>query len=61
MKSKSQATIPKKVRRVLHLEKSDRIIVISRASDLDLDYLRSISKTMNEWDSDEDDRAFGNL
>lgn len=68
--SKYQATIPKEVRRALHLEKADRIIyrilkdntvVISRASPLDLDYLRSISTTLNEWDSEEDDRAFRDL
>lgn len=68
--AKYQATIPKEIRKILHLEKADRIIyrilkdntvVLSRATPLDLDYLRSISKTLNEWDSEEDDEAFRNL
>ena len=68
--SKYQATIPKEVRQVLHLEARDRIVyliqddntvLITRASPLDLDYLNSISNTLSEWESEEDERAFGSL
>jgi antitoxin PrlF len=68
--SKYQATIPKKVRKVLHVEAGDRIlytiknentVIITRANPLDLDYLSSTSKTLNEWNSEEDEHAFRNL
>jgi AbrB family looped-hinge helix DNA binding protein len=68
--SKYQATIPKEVRRALHLEAKDRILYliqddntvkITRMSPLDLDYLKSLSTTLSEWESEEDERAFRNL
>lgn len=70
LSSKYRATIPKEVRKVLHLEAGDRIIfliqdndtvLIRRATPLDLDYLRSLSNTLNEWKSEEDENAFRSL
>lgn len=68
--SKYQATIPKEIRKHLHLESGDQIlyellpddtVVVRKTTPLDLDYLHSINKTMNEWESDEDEQAYKNL
>lgn len=68
--SKYQATIPKEVREHLHLKSGDVIsyevlpdntVTVSKAVPLDLDYLKSLELTMNEWNSDEDEQAFKNL
>lgn len=47
------ATIPKKVKQ------DDQPDVWS--SLLDLDYLSSISRTLSEWESEEDEKAFKDL
>ncbi len=68
--SKYQATIPKEIRKHLHLESGDEIlyellpdntVVVRKTSPLDLDYLQALNSTINEWESDEDDQAFKNL
>lgn len=68
--SKYQATIPKKIRQCLHLESGDEIlyellpdntVVIRKTSPLDLEYLRALNSTMNEWESDDDERSYKNL
>jgi antitoxin PrlF len=68
--SKYQATIPKEIRKHLHLESGDQIlyellpddtVIIRKTSPLDLEYLNALSSTMNEWKSDEDERAYKNL
>ena len=68
--SKYQATIPKKIRDELSLGAKDRVVfevkgnhtvVIRKLKPLDLDYLKSISSTLSEWDSQEDDEAFRGL
>ena len=68
--SKYQATIPKEIRRHLHLEGGDQIVyellsdntvVVRKNTPLDLDYLNALNKTLNEWESDEDEKAYKNL
>lgn len=68
--SKYQATIPKDVRKQLQLESGDQIIyellqdgtvVVRKSSPLDVEYLRALNKTMNEWESDEDEQAYKDL
>ena len=68
--SKYQATIPKEIRNQLHLESGDEIlyellsdntVIIRKSSPLDLDYLRALNFTMNEWESDADEQAYRNL
>lgn len=68
--SKNQATIPKEIRKHLHLESGDEIlyellpdntVIIRKTSPLDLDYLQALNFTMNEWESEEDEQAYKNL
>ncbi len=68
--SKYQATIPKEVRKQLHLESGDQIVyellqdgtvIVRKSSPLDLEYLRALNTTLNEWESDEDEQAYKNL
>lgn len=68
--SKYQATVPKEIRDVLHLEKGDKIlyellpddtVVIRKTYPLDVEYFETLSQTMNEWESEEDEQAYKNL
>ena len=68
--SKYQATIPKEIREHLHLESGDQVlyellpdntVLIRKTHPLDLEYLDSLNKTMNEWSSEEDEQAYRNL
>lgn len=68
--SKFQATVPKEIRKHLHLESGDEIlyellsdntVIVRKISPLDLDYLTALNSTMNEWKSDEDEQAYKNL
>ncbi len=68
--SKYQATIPKEIRKHLHLESGDEIlyellpddtVLVRKTSPLDLDYLGALNSTMNEWESDQDEQAYKNL
>lgn len=68
--SKYQATIPKEIRKHLHLKSGDRIlyellpddtVIVRKTTPLDLEYLNAINATMNEWNSDEDEQAYKNL
>ncbi len=68
--SKYQATIPLEVRKHLRLKAKDQIIyeilegngvVIRKASPLDIEYLKALNYTLNEWDSPEDDEAYKDL
>ena len=67
---KYQASIPKKVRDKLHLHKGDTIIfeistndqvTVRKMAKKDEKYLSAIEETLNEWSSEEDDRAFKDL
>lgn len=66
---KYQATIPQAVREKLAIEKGDRVIfdiedekvVLKKLSPLDWEYLESVSATLNEWSSEADEEAYGDL
>ncbi len=68
--SKYQATIPKEIRKHLHLESGDQIlyellsddtVIVRKTTPLDLDYLQALNSTMNEWESDEDGQSYKDL
>jgi len=67
---KYQATIPKPVRDALGLEQGDLVsfefdesgrIVLGKATPVDVEHLESLSSTLEEWLSREDDEAYGEL
>lgn len=68
--SKFQATVPKEVREILSLTSKDQIIyeilddqtvLVRKASPLDKAYLKGIDQTLEEWNSDDDEKAYKNL
>jgi antitoxin PrlF len=67
--SKYQATIPLEIRSILGLSKGDTIlfevsnnkVTLKKAPTIDWKYLSSVEKTLDEWNSEEDDEAFRNL
>ena len=68
--SKFQATIPRDVRKALHVGAGDRIvfeirpdmtIVIKKADGIDRSYLKSLESTLSEWSSRNDDEDFNDL
>lgn len=67
--AKSQTTVPAGVRRALKLHPGDQVLYhvgpngvsISKAEPLDWEYLRSLEKTLSEWNSPEDAAAFDDL
>lgn len=66
---KHQATIPKEVRERLHLKAGDKIVFsiendrvyLQKVAGLDVPYLRSLEVTLDEWASEEDDKAYSDL
>lgn len=66
---KYQATIPKPVRRLLHLDAGDAIafdiedndVHIRKARPVDLAFARSLEGTLNEWVSEADEEAYRDL
>ena len=46
---------------ILYERLPDNSIVVRKSSPLDLEYLRALSSTLNEWESDEDEQAYRNL
>ncbi len=68
--SKYQATVPKRIREALKLESGDQIfyellpdntVIVRKTTPLDLDYLKALEATLNEWNSEEDEQAYKNL
>jgi len=68
--TKYQATIPKEIRAKLNLEAGDYLlfedkndeIVISKVKNIDWQYLKSVSSTLEaEWLSEADEEAYGDL
>ncbi len=68
--SKYQATVPREIRKHLHLKSGDRIVyellpdntvVVRKTSPLDLDYYQALNATLSEWESKEDEQAYKNL
>ena len=69
---KFQATIPLKVREELGIQSGDKLIfkhnddgdiVVQKKviNPVDWDYLKSVEDTLSEWNSPEDDEAYGDL
>jgi AbrB family looped-hinge helix DNA binding protein len=67
---KYQATIPAEIRKILKLEKGDRVafeirkdgsVVLRKASPLDESWAKSLESTLGEWGAAEDEDAFGDL
>lgn len=66
---KYQATIPAEVRSFLHLEKGDRVkfaiegdmVIVQKLPYTDYEYLDSLSKSLPEWLSSEDNEAYNDL
>ena len=67
--SKSQTTIPKKVREALKVGPGDTLVyelekgrvIVRKATGLDRAYLGAVQATLSEWDSPQDDEAYNNL
>ncbi|MDA9818078.1 AbrB/MazE/SpoVT family DNA-binding domain-containing protein [Flavobacteriaceae bacterium] len=63
---KGQATIPLKIREILHLDLGDYIsfaqqgdnIILKRAKKEDKDILKLMENSLTEWNSAEDDKQF---
>lgn len=66
---KFQATIPLPVRRALKLGKGDQVafeirgevVILRRATPLDVEFARAVSGTLSEWASKADERAYADL
>jgi antitoxin PrlF len=66
---KHQATIPAEIRKVLDLQGGDFVefeihdkkVIIRKLPLLDLEFARSLQKTVSEWGSEEDDKLYANL
>jgi len=66
---KYQATIPSEIRSFLHLEKGDRVkfkiegdkVMVQKLPYSDYEHLDSLSKSLPEWLSPEDDEAYNDL
>ncbi|WP_317706574.1 AbrB/MazE/SpoVT family DNA-binding domain-containing protein [Methylomarinovum caldicuralii] len=68
--SKGQATIPAEIRKALGIRPGDRIVWeidaegavrIRRATPLDLEYLKAVESTLEEWHSEADEAAYHDL
>ena len=68
--TKGQATVPVSVRKRLHLEPGDTVIFeeseagtvrLRKAEPLDLEFLSALEKTLSEWNSVNDDKAYRDL
>lgn len=68
--SKYQATIPEKIRRILHLHSGDSVafeitpnekVFIRRATPVDLEFARALEGTLPEWLSKHDEEAYRDL
>lgn len=67
--SKGQVTLPKAIRDVLRAQTGDliayevagNVVRLRRLEPFDAAFHVAVSKTLEEWSSDEDDEAFGDL
>ncbi len=68
---KYQTTIPKDVRKYLHLKEGDSVafdidkktdsVVIKKINPIDIEYIRSLEPTLEEWNSKNDEDAYNDL
>lgn len=69
LSSKGQLTIPKKIRDSISLKPGDLVVyeihdncvMLKRVEPFDAAYHAALSKTLDEWDTPEDDEAFRDL
>ena len=70
LSSKGQVTIPKEVRKSLGLEPGDFVtyelskddaVILRRVEPYDAAYHFAVSETLEEWGSESDEEAFGDL
>ena len=69
LSSKGQVTIPKDIREAIGLEPGNMIayevqngsVILSRVEAFDAAFHEALSKTLEEWDSPEDEEAFRDL
>ena len=67
--SNYQTTIPQEIRTLLSIHKGDAVlfevegkkVVLKKVPAMDIDYLKAVRSTLNEWESKEDDELFGHL
>ena len=68
--TKSQATIPKKIRKVLGIRPGDSVafevsenhrVSIRKAIPIDLEFAKALERTLTEWLSKNDEEAYGGL
>ncbi|HLX30896.1 MAG TPA: type II toxin-antitoxin system PrlF family antitoxin [Casimicrobiaceae bacterium] len=68
--SKGQTTVPQEVRAALQSKPGDllawdldkdRRVIVRRLQRVDLEYLRAVEKTISEWNTAEDEAAYGDL
>lgn len=67
--TKYQATIPESIREFLDLKKGDRIafkisedkVLLNKVKSSDYEYLKSLSSTLSEWGTEDDDEAYKDL
>ena len=70
LSSKSQITLPKKIREAVGLHPGDAVLYdihedgvveLKRMEPFDVAFHKSVSKTLDEWATPEDDKAFHDL
>jgi len=69
LSSKGQITIPREIREKVGLEPGhivtyevrDGVIILKRVEPFDVAFHESLSKTLDEWNSPEDEEAFNDL
>jgi len=69
LSQKGQVTIPKKIRKLAGLEPGDLVaygaengvVTIKRLEPFDSKFHAALSEVLEEWNSPEDDEAFGDL
>ena len=71
--TKSQATIPGKIRALLGLSPGDSVafeifesgqnkkVMIKKASSIDFEFAKSLESTLSEWSSNNDEEAYRDL
>jgi AbrB family looped-hinge helix DNA binding protein len=68
--TKSQATIPGKIRTVLGVRPGDSIVfevdenlkvLLRKANPIDFEFAKALEGTLSEWSSENDEEAYGDL
>lgn len=68
--AKGQTTVPREVRKALSSKPGDLIawevepdgrVAVRRIQPLDMEYLEAVQRTLSEWQTAEDDKAYAKL